>query len=47
MGAMSALEESGVRVPDDVSVIGIDDISLLSWRGLPLQRSAFLANNSG
>jgi DNA-binding LacI/PurR family transcriptional regulator len=26
MGAMSALEESGVRVPDDVSVIGIDDI---------------------
>jgi DNA-binding LacI/PurR family transcriptional regulator len=26
MGAMSALEESGVRVPEDVSVIGIDDI---------------------
>jgi LacI family transcriptional regulator len=26
MGAMSALEESGVRVPDDVSVLGIDDI---------------------
>src|SRR5437870_7401370 len=27
MGAMSALEESGVRVPEDVSVIGIDDMS--------------------
>jgi DNA-binding LacI/PurR family transcriptional regulator len=26
MGAMSALEELGVRVPEDVSVIGIDDI---------------------
>jgi LacI family transcriptional regulator len=26
MGAMVALEESGVRVPEDVSVIGIDDI---------------------
>jgi len=26
MGAMSALEESGVRVPEGVSVIGIDDI---------------------
>jgi DNA-binding LacI/PurR family transcriptional regulator len=26
MGAMGALEESGVRVPEDVSVIGIDDI---------------------
>jgi DNA-binding LacI/PurR family transcriptional regulator len=23
---MSALEESGVRVPEDISVIGIDDI---------------------
>lgn len=26
MGAMSALEEAGVRVPEDVSVLGIDDI---------------------
>jgi DNA-binding LacI/PurR family transcriptional regulator len=26
MGAMSALEEAGARVPEDVSVIGIDDI---------------------
>ena len=30
IGAMRALEESGLRVPDDVSVIGYDDISLAS-----------------
>lgn len=27
MGAMSALEEAGVKVPDDVSIVGIDNIS--------------------
>jgi DNA-binding LacI/PurR family transcriptional regulator len=27
MGAMSALEEAGVRVPEDISVVGIDNIS--------------------
>jgi len=26
MGVMSALEEAGVRVPEDISVIGFDDI---------------------
>src|SRR5215813_7682727 len=26
MGAMSALEEAGVKVPEDVSVVGFDDI---------------------
>jgi len=27
LGAMSALEEAGARIPEDISVIGIDDIS--------------------
>ncbi len=36
MGAMSALEESGVRVPEDVSVIGIDDIFFASLARPPL-----------
>jgi DNA-binding LacI/PurR family transcriptional regulator len=27
MGAMSALEQAGVRIPDDISIVGIDNIS--------------------
>ena len=30
MGAMSALEEAGVRVPEEVSVVGIDNIAFAS-----------------
>jgi LacI family transcriptional regulator len=36
MGAMKALEEEGVQVPDDVSVVGIDDISFASLARPPL-----------
>jgi LacI family transcriptional regulator len=36
MGAMSALEEAGVRVPEDVSIIGIDDISFAVLARPPL-----------
>ncbi len=36
MGAMSALEEAGVRVPEDVSVVGIDDISFAYLARPPL-----------
>jgi DNA-binding LacI/PurR family transcriptional regulator len=36
MGAMNALEEAGVRVPDDVSVIGIDDIAFAFLARPPL-----------
>jgi len=36
MGAMSALEEAGVRIPEDVSVIGIDDISFAFLARPPL-----------
>lgn len=36
MGAMNALEEAGVRIPEDVSVIGIDDISFAFLTRPPL-----------
>jgi LacI family transcriptional regulator len=36
MGAMSALEEVGVKIPEDVSVIGIDDISFAFLARPPL-----------
>lgn len=36
MGAMSALEQSGVRVPEDISIIGIDNISFAVLARPPL-----------
>jgi DNA-binding LacI/PurR family transcriptional regulator len=36
MGAMSALEEAGVEIPTDVSVVGIDDISFACLARPPL-----------
>lgn len=36
MGAMSALEEAGVKVPEDVSIVGIDDIAFAFHARPPL-----------
>jgi len=36
MGAMSALEQAGVEIPEDVSVVGIDDIAFASLTRPPL-----------
>jgi LacI family transcriptional regulator len=36
MGAMNALQEAGIRIPEDVSVIGIDDISFAFLAHPPL-----------
>ena len=36
MGAMSTLEASGVRIPEDVSIVGIDDIAFASLARPPL-----------
>ena len=50
MGAMNALEEAGVRVPEEVSVIGIDDIAFaflarppLTTIGVPRERLGTVA----
>ena len=36
MGAMSALEQAGIEVPGDISVLGIDDISFAFLARPPL-----------
>jgi len=36
MGAMNALEEAGVKIPEDISVIGIDDIAFAFLARPPL-----------
>lgn len=36
VGAMRALNEAGIRVPEDVSIIGFDDLSLGSFSNPPL-----------
>jgi DNA-binding LacI/PurR family transcriptional regulator len=36
MGAMKALEEAGVKIPDDISVVGIDDIAFAFLARPPL-----------
>jgi DNA-binding LacI/PurR family transcriptional regulator len=36
IGAMRAFQEAGLRVPDDISVVGFDDISIASFSIPPL-----------
>ncbi len=36
VGAMRALNEHGIRVPEDVSIIGFDDLSLGAFSNPPL-----------
>jgi len=36
MGVMRALAELGIRVPDEVSVIGFDDLQMLDYLAVPL-----------
>src|SRR5262249_54461164 len=36
IGALHALDEAGVRVPEDVSLVGFDDIPLASYANPPL-----------
>lgn len=34
IGAMRALYENGYKIPDDISIIGFDDISVASFQTL-------------
>lgn len=36
LGLIRALKELGLSVPEDVSVVGFDDLSILSYMGIPL-----------
>ncbi|MBI3786881.1 MAG: substrate-binding domain-containing protein, partial [Ignavibacteriales bacterium] len=38
MGALAALTEAGLRCPEDVSIVGFDDIELASHLGLTTMR---------
>jgi DNA-binding LacI/PurR family transcriptional regulator len=35
-GAMTAINEAGLRIPDDISVVGFDDIRLAAFANPPL-----------
>jgi len=36
IGALSALRESGLEVPDDVGIIGLNDMEIASWENINL-----------
>lgn len=36
MGAMNALEDAGIRIPEDISIVGIDDLSFATLARPPL-----------
>ena len=38
LGAMKAIEEDGLRIPDDVAIVGFDDIELAHYVGLTTMR---------
>lgn len=36
VGAMSALQESGLRVPDDIGLMGLNDMEMAGWQNINL-----------
>ncbi|MEM1365423.1 MAG: substrate-binding domain-containing protein, partial [Pseudomonadota bacterium] len=36
VGAISALKEAGLSVPDDVGIIGFNDMAMASWQNIAL-----------
>jgi LacI family transcriptional regulator len=47
IGALHALDEAGVRVPDDMSLVGFDDIPLASYTNPPLTSVRMSAGDVG
>jgi len=47
IGAMNAIRERGMRVPEDISVVGYDDISLAQYSNPPLTTVRQNINESG
>ncbi len=47
MGAIAALREAGLRVPEDVSVVGVDDIPLAAYTDPPLTTVAIPKAEAG
>jgi len=47
MGAICAIQQAGLRVPDDVSVVGFDDITLASFTCPPLTTVAQAKHEMG
>lgn len=44
LGAVTAAREAGLRVPDDISVIGYDDIEIADYAGLTTVRQGLFAS---
>ncbi len=36
LGAVRALEEQGIRIPEDVSIVGFDNLKVAHWRNMKL-----------
>jgi len=36
IGALSAIEEAGLRVPRDIGLIGLNDMEMAGWRNIDL-----------
>ncbi len=47
LGAISAIREAGLRVPEDISVVGFDDIPLAAYFDPPLTTVRLPANELG
>ena len=47
IGALHAIDEAGLRVPSDISVVGFDDIPLASFTSPPLTSVRMSAGDVG